>query len=337
MNVLPVATDGRSRVGAPHQLNMGRGPGQYGHRPRQSSWAMTGGQVVPIRGPRPGPGIERGGHDIHDHITSVRSAPKRLDLRSVREDRQLKGFYAEQFAARQKERAASVAQLHEKNAASAKAEAECRWGAAAGRVDESKARLAQEVCHNTGVNTTQALTLLARNGWSIASAVQAFTVYGTPPVPDVGTLLAPTATVNCAEFRQGSKTHWHPHASQSARVEYARAPHTRVVINGAGELLYGAESAYSAVNAATEAAVAAASTATQARQRSSGAEELAAVRAQHETLSGGQGLVVVQEGAPTFRRAPELDPLRREQPPHKHITPFDDIAAMADAQKGGSD
>ena len=265
---------------------------------------MTGGQVVPIRGPRRGPGIERGGHDIHDHITSVRSAPKRLDLRSVREDRQLQGFYAGQFAARQKERAASLAQLHEKNAASAKAEAECRWGAAAGRVDESKARLAQEVCHNTGVNTTQALTLLARNGWSIASAVQAFTVYGTPPVPDVGTLLAPTATVNCAEFRQGSKTHWHPHASQSAhaRVEYARAPHTRVVINGAGELLYGAESAYSAGSAATEAAVAAASTATQARQRN-GAEELAAVRAQHETPSRGQGLVVVREGAPTYRRA----------------------------------
>ena len=127
---------------------------------------------------RAGIGINNMGHDVHDHVQSVPTAWKRHDLLEVRADRELQGFYAQQFGARQSVRVEEAKVSHKASTERAAAAAEQTWGAAVGAIPDYKARLAQEVSQITGINTTQALVLLAKHGWSIEAAVIGFTVHG---------------------------------------------------------------------------------------------------------------------------------------------------------------
>jgi hypothetical protein len=191
-------------------------PGLLGYvgagMPAQHSWQVTGGQAARIRGPAFGIGIQPHPFDIHDHVTSVATQWKRQDLRGIRETRETQSFVAAQAARRTVDRAEHVAQRHAENTAAVADGAARQFGAERGAMPESESRLAREVAAATGCNFTQSLALLKQHGWSIAAAVQAFTLSGNPGmqnpprVPDVGTRLVPTGEVE----------RWHPHMAEHA-------------------------------------------------------------------------------------------------------------------------
>ena len=181
----------------------------------QSSWAETAGQAKPIRGPRFGIGIQRHPHDIHDHTTSVNCRWKRQELQMVRETREVQSFVAAQAAHKRDARSERVVGLHATNLETSAEAARERWGEARGALQATESRLAREVADATGVNTTQAMTLLERHGWSLEAAVRGFTLSGNPglqnplrAIPDAGTALTPT----------GSLDAWHPHMRTAAPV-----------------------------------------------------------------------------------------------------------------------